>query len=253
MKLSVLFDAVFFGGDPIESIKAVKEAGCDSVEFWSWRNKDVDLLKRTIKDLQMEVVAFMTEKISLTDPAFREQYVKDCIETIKVARELECNTIITTVGDLIPGIPRERQHQSIVDGLKRVAPLFEETGITLVVEPLNVKVDLYHSNYFLSSSEEAFQIIDKVGSSNVKVLYDIYHQQISEGNLIINITKNIDKIGHIHAAGHPGRNEITKGEINYQAVIQAIKSTSYNGYFGLEYTPTVDLSESIKVAKSLLY
>ncbi|MCL7749762.1 hydroxypyruvate isomerase family protein [Halalkalibacter alkaliphilus] len=253
MKLSVCFDAVFFRGDPVESIKAVKEAGCNSVEFWHWRDKDIESIKKTVNELQMEIVAIMTDKVSLTDPKFRDEYVKKCSETIQVAKDLGSNLVITTVGDEILGVPRDIQHQSIVDGLKQCAPMFEEAGITLIIEPLNVKVDLYHKDYYLWSSEEAFQIIEEVGSPNVKVLYDVYHQQISEGNLINTITKNIDKIGHIHGAGHPGRNEITSGEINYKAVIDAIKGTSYQGYFGLEYTPTSkDLSEAIRTAERFL-
>ena len=252
MKLSLCTDAVFFRQDPVESFKAVKAAGCSTVEFWYWTNKDLGSLKKTAAELQMEIAAIMNDQISLTDSAYRDKYVKHCRESIQVAKELGCNLIITTVGDLVAGVPRDVQHQSIVEGLRRCAPMLEEAGITLVIEPLNVKVDLYHPNYYLTSSAEAFQIIDEVGSPNVKVLYDVYHQQISEGDLINTITSNISKIGHIHGAGHPGRNEITKGEINYKAVIEAIKKTSYEGYFGLEYTPTIDLAEAIQDAKRLL-
>ncbi|MDQ0972218.1 hydroxypyruvate isomerase [Neobacillus niacini] len=252
MKLSVCTDGVFFRQDPVESIKAVKEAGCNIIEFWEWRDKDIGSIKKTVDELQMEIAAIMTDKVSLTDSVFRDEYVKKCSETIQVAKELGCGIIIATVGDEIAGVPRDLQHQSIVEGLKRCAPMLEEAGITLVIEPLNVKVDLYHGNYFLWSSEEAFQIVEEIGSTHVKVLYDIYHQQISEGNIINTITANIDKIGHIHGAGHPGRHEITKGEINYKAVIEAIKSTNYEGFFGLEYVPTIELTEAVRDARGIL-
>ncbi|MFT6620803.1 MAG: hydroxypyruvate isomerase, partial [Limisphaerales bacterium] len=84
---------------------------------------------------------------------------------------------------------------------------------------------------------EAFDIVDQVGSPNVKVVFDIYHQQISEGHLIRNIVSNIDKIGHFHAAGNPGRNELQRGEINYAEVFAAIRATEFDGYVGLEYWP----------------
>lgn len=252
MKLSVCTDGVFFRQDPVESIKAVKKAGCNIIEFWEWRDKDIRSIKKVVDELQMEIAAIMTDKVSLTDPTFREEYVKKCSETIQVAKDLRCGIIIATVGEENAGVPRDLQHHSIVEGLRRCVPMLEEGDITLVIEPLNVKVDLYHKNYFLWSSEEAFQIVEEVGSPNVKVLYDIYHQQISEGNLINTITANIDKIGHIHGAGHPGRNEITKGEINYMAVIEAIKSTTYEGFFGLEYVPTIELSEAIQDARGLI-
>lgn len=116
-----------------------------------------------------------------------------------------------------------------------MAPFLEEAGVTLVVEPLNILVD--HPGYYLYSSEEAFQIIDEVGSPNVKVLFDIYHQQIMEGNLISRIQRNINKIGHFHAADNPGRHELYMGEIQYLNVFRAIEETGYRGYIGFEYFP----------------
>ncbi len=114
----------------------------------------------------------------------------------------------------------------------------------LVFEPLNTLVD--HKGYYLYSSEEAFRIADQVNSPKVKVLYDIYHQQITEGHLIKRITKNIDKIGHFHAAGNPGRHELYFGEINYSEVFKAIDETGYTGSIGLEYFPIEEPEKGIK-------
>lgn len=110
--------------------------------------------------------------------------------------------------------------------------------MTLVIEPLNELID--HPGYYLVRSEEAFQVIDEVGSPNVKVVYDIYHQQVSEGHVIANITANIDKIGHFHAAGNPGRHELDRGELHYPSIFRAIQETSFNGFVGLEYWPVED-------------
>jgi hydroxypyruvate isomerase len=123
----------------------------------------------------------------------------------------------------------------LVDGLKEAAPLLESGEITLVIEPLNELVD--HPGYYLVRSDEAFEIVGKVGSDRVKVVYDIYHQQISEGQLIANITSNIDKIAHFHAAGNPGRHELPRGELDYRSIFAAIAQTDYDGYVGLEYWP----------------
>ena len=116
--------------------------------------------------------------------------------------------------------------------------MLEEAGITLVIEPLNELID--HPGYYLVRSDEAFQIIDKINSPRVKVVYDIYHQQISEGQLIANLTANIDKIGHFHAAGNPGRNELTSSELHYPSIFEAIAKKDYQGYVGLEYWPLND-------------
>jgi hydroxypyruvate isomerase len=128
--------------------------------------------------------------------------------------------------------------------LKHVAPLFEAFGVTLIVEPLNILCN--HMGYYLASSYEAFGICAEVGSKNIKVLYDIYHQQITEGNLIPTIRKYFDLIGHFHVADVPGRNEPGTGEINYRNVFGAIEALGYDKYVGLEYSPTIDTAETIK-------
>ncbi len=133
--------------------------------------------------------------------------------------------------------------------LKTAAPLAEEAGVTLVLEPLNILVD--HPGYFLTSSREGFEIVEQVGSPAVKLLYDIYHQQVTEGNLIATITSHIDLIGHFHAADVPGRHEPGTGEINYANVLAAIDEAGYEGFIGLEYAPTVATAESLQAVLSM--
>lgn len=238
MRLSVCIDAVFNGWDFIEGMEAVKKAGLNAFEFWAWWNKDIDAIIKAKERLGLETAAFCTRFVSLVDPEKREEYKKGLEETLEVAKLLDCKTIITQVGNEIPGVPREDQRLSLVQGLKECAPMLEKAGVTLVFEPLNTTVN--HKGYYLWSSDEAFGIVDAVGSDKVKVLYDIYHQQIMEGNLISRITANINKIGHFHAAGNPGRHELSNGEINYPQVFEAIKQVPYLGYVGLEYFPLED-------------
>ena len=162
-----------------------------------------------------------------------------------MARYLNCSTIISQVGQEQPHLTREAQMQSIVDGLKACIPLLKEAGITLVIEPLNTRFD--HPGYFLARSDEAFAIVREVNSPYVKVLFDIYHQQITEGNLIPNITQNAEWIGHIHMAGHPGRHEpFGRNEIHYPSVLGALKEAGYAGAVGLEYFPLMDAAESLQ-------
>ena len=96
-------------------------------------------------------------------------------------------------------------HKQVVQVLNRLAPIAEDAGVTVVLEPLNILVD--HMGHFLTTSKEAFEMVKEVNNPYVKVLFDIYHQQISEGNIIPNLTKNLDCIAHLHSAGHPGRHE----------------------------------------------
>lgn len=235
LKPSVCIDAVFEGKTFEEACTTVKEAKIPAIEFWGWWDKDLEQLSAAQKANDLQISACCTKFISLVDPSLREDYLLGLSESIAAAQSLGTQTLISQVGDFRVGISRKEQHQSLVEGLKEAAPLLEAGGITLVIEPLNELVD--HAGYYLVRSDEAFEIIEEVSSSHVKVVFDIYHQQISEGHLIKNIVSNIDKIGHFHAAGNPGRNELQVGEINYPHVFAAIQQTSYQGFVGLEYWP----------------
>ena len=147
------------------------------------------------------------------------------------------------------GAPREEQHASIVEGLRAGAPILEKYGITVMIEPLNTYVN--HPGYYLWSAVEAFDIVREVNSPNVKVIFDIYHQQVMEGNIIPNIVNNLDLIAHLHGAGHPGRNEMQYGESDYRVINAAVDKAGYTGALGLEYRPLLDPMESLKEAKRI--
>ena len=238
LKPSVCIDAVL-GELPFrQALQLVSDAGIDAFEFWGWWDKDLETIESARDAQKLNISACCTKFISLVDPSTRADYLMGLEESIDTANRLGCKTLISQVGDFRKGVAREKQHLCLVDGLKEAAPMLEAGGITLVIEPLNELID--HQGYYLVQSDEAFQIIDEVGSDHVKVVFDIYHQQISEGQLIANITSNIQKIAHFHAAGNPGRNELTRGELNYPQIFNAIQATNYDGYVGLEYWPIDD-------------
>ncbi len=244
MKYSVCIDAVFNEKDFIKSMKTINEIGIKSFEFWSYWDKNIDDILEVKELLNMNIVAFCTRFISLVDENKRSEYLEGLKASIKIAKKLGCTKLITQVGDQLENIPRQEQKKSIVAGLKACIPYLERAKITLVIEPLNILVD--HKGYYLSNSKEAFDIAKEVNSPYVKVLYDIYHQQITEGNIISTITNNIDLIGHFHAAGSLGRHELDNGEINYIEVFKAIKKTLFEGYMGLEYFPIKEASIGLK-------
>ncbi|MFC5701674.1 hydroxypyruvate isomerase family protein [Cohnella faecalis] len=244
MKLSVCVDAVYRGKDFTESVKDVKSAGYDTIEFWTWWDKDLDMVRRAVEEAGVKVATFCTKFVSLVDPLKRGEYIHGLEESIAAAKQLKCGSLISQVGQALAGVSNDEQRQSIVDGLKACAPILERENVTLLVEPLNTKVN--HNGYYLSSSAEAFEIVRQVGSPRVKVLYDIYHQQITEGNLIAAIVENIGYIGHFHAAGNPGRHELDVGELNYEYIFKAIKETGFNGYVGLEYFPLDEPSAGLR-------
>ncbi len=205
-----------------------------------------DAIKAAKDRLGLEVATFGADVGGpLVDPANRPKLPDALKRSVEVAHELDCKRMLVTTGNEIEGIPRERQHQSIVDGLKVAAEIVEKAGITLCLEPLNILVN--HRGYYLYTSAEGFQIIDEVGSPNVRLLYDIYHQQITEGNLIATITANIDKIQHFHVADVPGRHEPGTGEINYRNVFKSISESGYDGFVGLEFWPECPDDNALKM------
>lgn len=231
MNLSVCVDAVFMEQDFCKSLEKVKQAGYTGFEFWSWWDKDIDSIIETKENLGLDVITFCTKMVSLVDDSKHEEFLKGLEESIQVAKRMKCSMLIAQVGDSTD-LPDYAQHYNLVNGLKKCVPILEKNNITLVFEPLNL-VD--HKGYYLTTSEQAFLVAKQVNSKNVKFLFDIYHQQITEGNIISNINKYIDCIGHFHAAGNPGRNELYTGELNYINIFNQIKSLEFNGHIGLEY------------------
>lgn len=243
MKYSVCIDALYRGRDFLEGMRETREAGIQAIEFWSWWDKDIKRIALEKEKLGVTVAAMCTKFISLVNSQQQEAYLAGLKESIGIAKILDCRTLICQVG-ADTGQPRDRQHENICKGLKSAVEMLEENGITLVMEPLNTAVD--HKGYYLSSSKEAFDIVKEVNSKNVKVLFDIYHQQITEGNIIRSIRENIDLIGHFHAAGNPGRHELDVGELHYPNIFREIQKNGYTGFVGLEYLPVNPPIEGLK-------
>jgi hydroxypyruvate isomerase len=251
IQLSVCIEMIFTHQPFLERIDSVAQAGLSAFEFWDWPTKDVDRINERRQCHNLDVAAFIMEpRGSLVHADSPAELQDGVVRSLVTAQMLDCRNLIVLVGREIPQLSRQAQHHSIVRGLKQVAPLAEEAGVTLLIEPLNVIVD--HEGFYLSSSREAFEIVQEVGSPNVKVLFDIYHQQVSEGNLIANITEHLDLIGYLHAADVPGRHEPGTGEINYANLLQQVSQAGYEGFLGLEYRPSVDSFQSIKAIADIV-
>lgn len=248
MKLSVCTDAVFENRPLREACEEVLRLGYDTIEFWLYKDKDLDELVSIQKETGLKVAAICTDFISLTVPEKREEYRQALSQTIQAAKKLGCKVIISQTGAEEPW-SRELQHESIVEGLRSFVPMLEENDVTLAFEPLNIRVD--HAGYYLTSSDECAQIIDKVGSKNVKMLFDIYHQQITEGDIIRRIRRYISYIAHFHTAGNPGRHELYNSELDYARVFREIEALGYEGYVGLEYFPTEPIEKGLSHALSI--
>jgi hydroxypyruvate isomerase len=243
-KLSVRVEAVFRNMDLPRSMEKVAEAGYQGFEFGDWRAQDPAAITKLKNSLRIECACLVGNRavnpkgMTLVDPADRQAFLAEIQASTEAAHRFETTRLVTLTGNELPGVPREAQHRSIVEGLKRAHDVVEPQGVTLIVEPLNTLVD--HKGYYLNHTAEAFEIMREVASPNVKILFDIYHVQIMDGNPIDTIRKNIGSIGHFHVGDVPGRHEPGTGEINYTNVFRAIREAGFRDFVAMEYGPSKD-------------
>jgi hydroxypyruvate isomerase len=232
MKVSVCVDALWPQIPCEDAIILAAGNGATAIEFWGWWEKNLQAIKKACNNSGVAVAAMCTKFYSLVDEREQEAYLQGLKETINAAQTLGCRTIISQVGKELMDVPRVMQRRQLVNGLRKAADLLSTHNIQLVIEPLNTRVD--HKGYFLWSSDEAAQVIQEVNNPQVKMLFDIYHQQIMEGDILQHIRENLDCIGHMHCAGVPGRHSLLDSELNYGYVFHAIESMGYKGFMGLE-------------------
>ena len=224
-------------GTLIERVERIAQYGFTGVEFNGLgrrKMKEIEALKKRMDELKVGMGIFVANfgGRNLVDPDGGAAFLKDLDHTLEVHKVIGNNFCTTLTGNVRKGVPRKEQRQAVIDNLKAAAEKLEGSDLTLVVEPLN---PLDHPGYFLVKSPEANQIMKVVGSKHVKILFDIYHQQISEGNLIHNIKKYWDEIAYFQVGDTPGRREPLTGEINYRNVFKAIHAKGYKGFLGMEH------------------
>lgn len=179
------------------------------------------------------------------NPKFRDEVVAKLTEAIDVAAAVGCKKVITFTGMKFEGMDREQAVRDCLDTWKKVLPHAEKSGITLVLEHLNSRDDSHpmkgHPGYFGDDVDFCVELIRQVGSENFKLLFDIYHVSIMNGDIIRRLRLHKEYIGHIHTAGNPGRCELDEHqEIHYPAVMRALVETGYHDYVAHEFIPTWD-------------
>ena len=252
MKYSICTEPVFEKTPFEDRVKVVSEIGFGAIEFWDPAEKDLDRLKEECKKYNMPI-AVCTVKDPWGDKRLNaptKDFITNLEESIPLLKKINCSKVIALTGEIEKDKSIEEQKSRIIESLKEAGKIAESENIEIILEALNSYVD--HADYFLDSSKKGFEIIKEVGNDRVKLLYDIYHMQIMEGNIISNIKENIELIGHFHSAGVPGRHELYSGELSYKNIIAAIKDSEYNGYFGLEYWPSIENLKSLRQTKKFL-
>ncbi|MGD0922729.1 MAG: TIM barrel protein [Terriglobia bacterium] len=241
-----------------EALATLTHHGYDAFEMFDWRDSAVlETFVVENKKYPLACACIVANKgveargCGLVNPREREGFLRELSASLEAAKKVDTKRLVVLTGNEVKGVPRAEQMTNAVAALREAAPILEKNGITAVVEILNTYVD--HAGYFLYWVRDGAELVDRVGSPNVKLLFDIYHTQIMEGNLISNIRSNIDRIGHFHVGDVPGRHEPGTGEINYRNVFKAIYELGdrYQGYVGLEYGHVAPLEENLAAVRKL--
>jgi hydroxypyruvate isomerase len=226
-------------------IRRMEEAarlGYRAVEFWPWRGKDIPAIAAACQRLNLEVSQFSAWgfRPGLNDPANHNHFVDEIRASLETARRLNVRLMCVVGGDDIAGMSQQQMHQNIITGLNRVKRMVEDAGVTLILEPMNIRVD--HRGHCLYGFEPAKRIIDAVNSRNVKILWDLYHMQITEGDICGHLREGFrgNYIAYLQVADTPGRNEPGTGEVHYNRVLKEVHDNGYRGYIGLECRPRSD-------------
>jgi hydroxypyruvate isomerase len=230
-------------------IEQSAEIGYAAVEFWG-RGDDFDATCDLAKSLGLRVISFIGHgdtQDGLNNPSNHKRIEDELRISIDVAAAKNIPGMICFSGNRVPEMSDDEAMSHTVTGLRRVARYAEDNGVTLNLELLNSKVD--HVGYQCDRTSWAVSAIEQVGSPNVKVLYDIYHMQIMEGDVIRTLVDNLDSIGHIHTAGNPGRRDLDGDqELNYRGIACALVAAGYVGYVGHEFRPKGDAVAALRQA-----
>ncbi|MCH7403142.1 hydroxypyruvate isomerase family protein [Belliella kenyensis] len=231
-----------------ELCKAVKKIGFNAIDLVG--PKDWHILKSNGVTCSMCNGAEISLVKGFNNKAYHDQLVKNYSEAIPQVAKAGYKNLICFSGNR-DGMDDETGLQNSVEGLKKIIGIAEQYGVTLVMELLNSRVD--HPDYMCDRTSWGVELCKRLGSENFKLLYDIYHMQIDEGDIIRTIKNNHQYIAHYHTAGNPGRNEIDDSqEINYPAVVKAIVETGFKGYVCQEFIPKAEdklasLAEAVSI------
>ncbi len=255
--LSVKIDYLFADEAHADHVHRVADVGVEAIGFRPWYG---DALPEVVaaareRDLSIAYLSGGDEatdgpEFPLTDPDRLDEGIAGIERMIERAAEAGAATVNVIPGLECDRIGRAAHHVATVEALREVAPVAEDTGVTIVLEPLNTRVD--HPGYYLTDADEGYEIVRAVDSPRVKLLFDVYHEQIAAGDVIGRFREYADAVGDVHVADVPGRHEPGTGELNYGPILDAIDETGYDGYVECEFRPRGDPVEAIRGVQSLL-
>ncbi|HKX28345.1 MAG TPA: TIM barrel protein [Blastocatellia bacterium] len=245
------------GPDLITQLKFFQEQGFTAIEDNGMPDRPVaeqEKIGKGLADLKLTMGVFVATKdfanptfaVASYKPEVREAILKEIHNSVEVAKRVNAKWCTVVPGCHDERLDWEYQTASVIDLFKRCAEVAEKAGLVLVMEPLNTRIN--HPKLFLTRIAQAYMICRAVGSPSVKILYDMYHQQITEGNIIPNIDLAWSEVAYFQVGDNPSRNEPTTGEMNYRNIFKHIHSKGFTGVVGMEHGVKVKSKEGEKAA-----
>jgi hydroxypyruvate isomerase len=249
-RLSVMMWSLKSRGSFEQNLERVAEAGYRHVElvgeFFQWSADERAKMLARMRSLGLTVDATSGMKAGFAIPGGGDAFLAELKELMQAAKGVECSRLILLSGRRVEGATDEAQRDASVEALQRASEVLEAAGMDAVIEPID---RLENPTIWMDGVEEGFEIVRRVGSARVKVLYDLYHEQQTKGNLIEKLDKNIGAVGLIHVADVPGRHEPGTGEVNYGSIYRRLAELKYNGMIAMEFYPTGDVVETLRRAR----
>ncbi len=223
-------------------------------EYAKWTDADFDCANTASKRLGIHFDATAGLHNGIANPAVRDAFVTELRQALTPMQNLDCPAMIVLSGNVVPSLSREQQHQSCIDGLKHAAELID--GKKIDGQPVRLLLECIdpeeNPRCFLQSASEAIDIVRAVNHPQVQFLYDLFHEQIAEGNLIEKLDEHIDVIGLIHVADVPGRHQPGTGEINYANIYRKLAELKYRHAVAMEFHPTGDPVSTLRAAREMV-
>jgi hydroxypyruvate isomerase len=234
-----------------DRIRAAHAAGLRAVEFHLWRDKPMAEVRDALRETGMVLLSFVVEpRRSLVDPAQHGEFLQAVRDSLQAAQQAGARCLVVASGFTRAEVSRQVQHDEAVGILRQAASLAEQAGVMLLLEPLNTRVD--HPGMYLDSTAEGLDIIEEVGSPNLRLLYDAYHSAVMDEQPGEVLKGRVHLVGHVQVADHPGRAEPGTGMLDWAARVSALRDVGYRGSVGLEYRPSGPTMETLARARAAL-
>lgn len=233
-----------------QNLETVAKAGYKHIEligeFWQWSDADRERYMAKMASLGITIDATTGMKLGFADPATGDAYIAELKKLIVAAKQVKCTRLILMSGKVLPAIGDEAQRAASIATLKRAAEVLETEGMSALLEPID---RLENPTYWMDGVEEAAAITRSVGSPRIRVLYDLYHEQRTRGNLLEKLEKALDQVDLVHVADVPRRSDPGTGEMAWPVIYRKLKALNYKGMVAMEFYPDGDPEAALRKAR----